>query len=335
VPNFYNSRLQEYVDEILENENIDTVLCFCSVTAEYVLESRLYKEKELDGIRLVMDFVDLDSDKWKQYSAYKIFPFNIPYKLEHKRLFKYEVKINKIFDASVFVSQREVNVFKESYSNARNLNVISNGVDFNYFSPKPAIYNSQAETRNQKPVTRNSQPVLVFTGVMDYFANEDGVSWFCKQIFPLIKAEVPDVQFFIVGSHPTKKVMRLSRMDGVVVTGYVDDIREYYVLADSCVVPLRIARGLQNKVLESMATGNAVVATSNASDGIVCHENTDIIIADDEEDFANKVILLLKDENRRKELGKKAIENIHKNYSWETNLKALDNLLLTIIKCNA
>lgn len=122
-------------------------------------------------------------------------------------------------------------------------------------------------------------------------------------------------------------VMKLSKIDGVIVTGYVDDIREYYMMADVCVIPLRIARGLQNKILESMATGNAVVATSNASDGIISHENIDIIIADDEKAFAVKTISLLKDENKRKVMGKNAIKNVHKYYSWDSNLKAFDNLL--------
>jgi sugar transferase, PEP-CTERM/EpsH1 system associated len=327
ISNFYNSRLQEYVDEILENENIDTVICFCSVMAEYIFKSRLYKEKDLDDIRLIMDFVDLDSDKWLQYAKYTRFPLNLLYKLENKRLFKYEIRINKIFDISIFVSQREVHVFKELYHEARNLHIIPNGVDYNYFLSKQINSSSQPAIRNPQTAIIKKQPVLIFTGIMDYFANEDGVNWFCKHIFPKIKAEIPDVQFYIVGNYPTKKVMSLSMIDGVIVTGYVEDIREYYMMADICVVPLRIARGLQNKVLESMSTGNAVVATSNASNGITSHDSIDIVIADDVESFAKKTISLLKNENRRKELGKKAVENILKNYSWDTNLKAFDNLL--------
>ena len=162
---------------------------------------------------------------------------------------------------------------------------------------------------------------------MDYHANVDGVTWFCNKVFSAIKNEFPESQFYIVGNRPTNAVWNLSEIDGVTVTGYVDDIRNYYWMADVCVIPLRIARGLQNKVIEAMATGNAVVATSNASDGIVCHNNLDIVIADDEERFANEVISLLKDENRRKEMGRKAVENIHHHYSWEANLKAFDDLL--------
>ena len=319
VSNFYDKNLQYFIDRILRDKKIDAVICFCSSMAEYIFKNPLYRENGLTGIKLIMDFVDLDSDKWLQYANYTRFPLNLIYGLEHRRLFKYELKINRLFQNSVFVSEREVRVFKKLYSEAKNIQVILNGVDYEYFLPKP----SSIEYR----VSSVQYPLLVFTGVMDYFANEDGVRWFCENIFPIIRAEFPHAQFFIVGNKPTNVVWNLSEIDGVTVTGYVDDIREYYWMADVCVMPLRIARGLQNKVLESMVTGNAVVVTSNASDGIICHKDTDILIADDVEKFANEVITLLKDEKRRKEMGRKAVENIRKNYSWETNLKIFNDLL--------
>ena len=313
VSYFYNFDLQEYVNEILENENIDIVICFCSTMAEYIFRSRPYKEKELNNISLIMDYVDLDSDKWLQYSRYTRFPYNLLYKLENKWLLKYEININRTFNQSVFVSQREVDVFRKLYPEVKNVHFILNGVDSDYFTPEKS--------------TQNSQNILVFTGVMDYFANEDGVKWFCENIFHKIKAEIPDVLFYIVGNRPTKRVLKLSKIKGVFVTGYVPDIRKYYLMANVCVIPLRIARGLQNKILEAMATGNAVVATTNASDGLIYNKKVDIIIADEEEAFAREVITLLKDEKRRKEIGIKAIENIQQNYSWQVNLKAFDNLL--------
>ena len=116
-------------------------------------------------------------------------------------------------------------------------------------------------------------------------------------------------------------------LHGVHVTGYVEDIRKYYWMADICVTPLRIARGLQNKVLEAMATGNTVVASSNASEGILCHKDQDIIIADDEDSFAQSVIDLLQDGNRRRDLGLMAIANIRQHYSWDHNLAKFDQIL--------
>lgn len=320
VSNFYDKRLQKYVDRTLSKKEIDAVICYCSSMAKYIFETHLYKEKRIGDIKLLVDFVDLDSDKWLQYSKYSKFPMNLIYRIENKRLFHYEKIINQHFDHSIFVSQREVNVFKDLYPEARNVSVIPNGVDYDYFSP-------QEKNIERKKIGKDWNPKLVFTGVMDYFANEDGVRWFCERIYPKIKSEYPHAEFYIVGNKPTNTVLNLSKFDGVRVTGYVEDIREYYWMADVCIIPLRIARGLQNKILEAMATGNAVVASSNASDGIICHKNIDIMIADEEESFANEVIGLLKDENRRREMAKKAVENIRRHYSWESNLQAFEELL--------
>ena len=319
ISNFYDKSLQDFVNMVLKDENIDAVICFCSSMAEYIFKNPLYRKKALADTKLLMDFVDLDSDKWLQYANYTRFPLNLIYGLEHRRLFKYELKINQSFKYSVFVSQREEKVFDKLYPEAKNVKVILNGVDYEYFLPKPMGI--------KYPVSSIKYPALVFTGVMDYFANEDGVKWFCESIFPTIRAEFPHAQFIIVGNRPTNVVWNLSEIDGVTVTGYVDNIQEYYWMADVCVMPLRIARGLQNKVLESMVTGNAVVATSNAADGIICKKGIDILIADDEETFAKEVIKLLMDESRRKDIGRKAVENIRKNYSWEANLKAFNDLL--------
>lgn len=345
ISNFYDKHLQAFVDDVLSSTKIDAVICYCSSMAEYVINNPLYKENGLKGTKLIMDFVDLDSDKWLQYSTYSRFPLSFIYRIENKRLFKYEVAINKLFNHSVFVSEREVRVFQRLYTQAANVSVIPNGVDYEQFSPKQGtasqqreassidsahgsqLSNEQLSFSNPQQEFINHGPVLAFTGFMDYFANEDGVKWFCEKILPIIKAEFPRVEFYIVGNRPTRIVRNLARISGVHVTGYVKNIRNYYWMADVCVIPLRIARGLQNKVLEAMATGNAVVASSNASDGIICHNNSDIIIADEEESFANAVIDLLRDGNKRREMAQRAVENIQKHYSWENNLQAFEKLL--------
>lgn len=318
VSGFYDDSMQRFVNRLLGGGKIDKVLCYCSSMAEYVFRSPFYKTEGNNSFELIMDYVDLDSDKWLQYAQYTNFPLNLVYKTENKRLFKYEVEINESFNHSIFVSKREEKVFKELYPDAKNVLVIPNGVDTDFFYP------------NKKSVlhfTPHPSPLLLFTGVMDYFANEDAVSWFCRNIFPIIKQELPGAEFYIVGNNPTNAVWTLTEIEGVSVTGYVDDIREYYWAADICVMPLRIARGLQNKVLESMATGNAVVATSNASDGIICENNKDILIENSEKGFAQAVIRLYKDIELRKSIQKNAIDNILKNYLWDSNLKAFNEIL--------
>lgn len=317
VSSFYDRRLQRYVDETLKAKQIDAVICFCSSMAEYIFNNPAYRTDGLKDVILIQDFVDLDSDKWLQYARYTSYPRSLIYKTENRRLFRYEVKINKAFDYSVFVAQREVDIFKTMYPQAKNIRVIPNGVSTDYFQPKHELIGAR----------KKKESVLVFTGMMNYFANEDGVRWFCKDIFPHIRSSIPEAQFYIVGNRPTHTVRKLGRKHGVKVTGYVDDIRDYYRIADICVIPLRIARGLQNKVLEAMAAGNAVVATSNASDGISCSNDEDIVIANDSKTFADQVISLLNDPERCKILGQNAVKNIRKNYNWDTNLKAFDSLL--------
>lgn len=314
VCNFYHGSLQRFVDATLALKKIEAVICFSSSMAEYVFNTPRYREGRLNGVKLIMDYIDLDSDKWGQYATYSGFPRRLVYRLEQKRLAQYEIAINQAFDESVFVTDREVAVFKQSHPGANGALAIPNGLSTDYFKTKPIL-------------PHNAQPVLVFTGVMDYFANEDGVIWFCQHILNRIKQSFPTVQFYIVGMKPTRAVRKLANLQGVTVTGYMNDIREYYWRADVCVIPLRIARGLQNKVLEAMATGNAVVATSNASQGIICRDDHDIVIADDEQSFADSVIALLRDPKRRDRIACNAVANIYRHYNWQENLRQFDRLL--------
>jgi sugar transferase (PEP-CTERM/EpsH1 system associated) len=314
VANFYSCSLQRWVNDILDKRKIDAVICFCSSMAEYVFKSSAYNRGALNGVRLIMDYVDLDSDKWQQYSCYSAKILRPVYRLENQRLFAYEQRINNEFDASIFVSNREKLIFEKLYPQAGKISVIQNGIDFNYFSQK-----------DKEPANQN--PILLFTGFMSYFANEDGIQWFCETILPLIKREFPKAQLKIVGSNPTRNVLKLARIPGVIVTGFIPDIRPFYWSADVCVIPLRIARGLQNKILEAMATGNAVVATSNASEGIICNENIDILVADQPEKFASHVIDLLKNPAKKIRLGQNAVINVRRHYVWEDNLQELDNIL--------
>lgn len=316
---FYASELQKYVDEVFSKHSIDAVICYCSSMAEYIFNTPRYKADKLKGVKLIIDYVDLDSDKWNQYSLYARFPFTMIYKLEQLRLFNYEKRINTEFDHSLFVADREVEIFRKLYNRLKNTVVIPNGVDTDYFFPEK----NGLQLSYDKP----KGPILVFTGVMNYFANVDGVIWFVEKIFPLIKKEYPDLKFYIVGNKPTVRVKNLQKTKNVIVTGYVDDIRQYYWMADICVIPLRIARGLQNKVLEAMACGKPVVTTKNASNGIMCENNKNIVIADDENAFAKAVIQLLSNSESRKALGTMANENIRENYLWDVQLSKLDCLL--------
>jgi sugar transferase (PEP-CTERM/EpsH1 system associated) len=335
-------RFQRAVNQWLSQNRYDAIICFSSPMAEYIFHSKmLYGPHAAQPAPLrIVDFCDLDSDKWRQYAKQSGFPLNFIYYLEFKRLLQYEKKVNQYFDYSIFVSTNEAELFAEIFPSAKNVRVIQNGVDTEYFSPNadtPTVYTSGVErlssscsysNYDRKPFALSQKhPMLLFTGAMDYHANIDAVTWFYHQILPIIKKEFPTVQFFIVGSNPASTVTQLSTHNEVKVTGYVDDIRSFYNLADISVVPLRLGRGIQNKLLEAMAMEKCVVATSKAVEGIKKTPQKQLSIADEPHDFALKVCTLLKDASRRKKLGINARKFVRENYCWKTNLRQFENIL--------
>lgn len=324
---FYKKKMQNIINKWCSNTDYDVVVCFSSSMAEYIFRSKILNLNKIQNNshrpRLIMDFCDLDSDKWLQYSKKSKFPLSLIYRIENKRLFEYEKKINQNFDHSIFVSKHEANLFSDLYQKAQNITVITNGVDQEYFSS----INSKNSKYQNKLTNLLSGPKLMFAGAMDYYANIDGVRWFCEKIFPIIKTDFSEVDFFIVGSNPTAEVKNLSKKNGVIVTGFVKDIRPYYNEADICVIPLRVARGIQNKVLESMAMGKAVVTTSQANQGINAIHKKHLMIADNADDFANVVLALLEDPAFQVQLGVKARQFVKENYNWITNMDKFDKLL--------
>jgi sugar transferase (PEP-CTERM/EpsH1 system associated) len=238
---FHSRALEDKILRRLQTANIDVVLAFSSVMAHYVGHDL--------SIPKVMDFVDVDSEKWRVYAEHHRFPLSWLYRLEGERLGRQEEQVANSFDHSLLVSEAEAQLLQRRVG-ARPITVIPNGVDLKYFAP----LGGQAGDA--------STPIMVFTGAMDYFPNADAVSWFCQRIFPEIKKSLPGAQFHIVGRNPTRAVRRLARIPDVMVTGSVPDIRPYLAQAAVAVAPLRIARGVQNKILEAMAMGLPVVCSS-------------------------------------------------------------------------
>ncbi len=315
VTYFHDRSLQNFVDTVLQQERPGAVVCICSSMAEYVFRTPSLRAGKRAGLKLIMDYIDFDSHKWRRYAEHFTTPLRYLYGVENKRLQAYELKINQHFDHSLFVSQQELKLLQAAANgSAGPASVMANGVDMAYFRPKGTL-------------KEKGPPVLLFTGVMDYFANVDGVQWFSESILPQIRARFPAVQFYIVGMRPVRAIRRLQQIDGIHVTGFVDDIRPYYERADVCVAPLRIARGVQNKILEAMATANAVVATGGASAGIACRPNIDLMVADEPAAFAACVVALLQDKASRRRLGTNALQTIQRHYAWESNLRKLDALL--------
>jgi len=266
-----------------------------------------------------MDLIDIDSLKWAQYARSSP-PWKAwIYRHEARHLAAYEQRIGAAFDRLYVVSESEKNHFPGGTADA-DIHAISNGVDLEYFTPSPGLAQDTADAPGV--------PRIVFTGVMDYWPNVEGVRWFVESVLPGIRAAVPGVQFFIVGSRPTADVRRLQG-DGITVTGFVNDVREYVRSADVCVAPLRIARGVQNKILEAMAMGKAMVTTPQGHEGLQARVGEEIAVAEAPRDFAAAVIELLQHRDKAARIGASARRCVERHYSWDQNLRALDDALPT------
>jgi sugar transferase (PEP-CTERM/EpsH1 system associated) len=311
IPYFYSKTLQSSLDQYFESTIPASIFCFSSPSAEYIFQSK-YFVKLKDASRLVMDLIDLDSLKWAQYAERSNRIMAFVYNRESRLLAKYEKKIAGIFNSLLLVSEAEKKLCPLMVQ--KKVSVVPNGVDLITFAPNAG-----------NALTVNG-PVLVFTGAMDYWPNIDAVIWFTEKVFPLILSMEPQAQFYIVGAHPQPEILALRKKDNVVVTGFVEDIRDYIATADICVAPLRIARGIQNKVLEAMAMGKAVVATTSAIEGITADSSRQVMIADTAEAFAEAVLHLLQHKNERDLLGTNARICMESKYSWDNNLEYLNGL---------
>lgn len=311
---FYSKAFQKTVNKWIAREKYHTLICFSSPMAEYVFQCPAKRDQIAD--RLIMDFCDLDSDKWLQYSLKKKIPAGLIFKTEAARLLKFEKRINQTFTHSIFVSRREADLFLEYFPQAENITVIPNGVDHVFFDP--------ARVKEPKGLPH---PMILFSGAMDYYANIDGVTWFAQKILPEIKIHIPDIRFYIVGSNPAPKLKALETDAAVTVTGFVKDIREYYRAADICVIPLRIARGVQNKVLEALAMEKAVVTTFPAVQGIHPEVGSVLQIEDDPVQLAQQTIRLLQNARQAEEQGRAARQFVLDHYNWENNLSRFFEVL--------
>ncbi|RME68267.1 MAG: glycosyltransferase, partial [Alphaproteobacteria bacterium] len=166
-------------------------------------------------------------------------------------------------------------------------------------------------------------PVVAFTGAMDYWANVDAVSWFVSGVWPRLRAVHPHARFFIVGGKPAAAVQALARQPGVVVTGRVDDVRPYLKAADVAVAPMRVARGVQNKVLEAMAMGLPVVTTPAGLEGIDARAGEHLLVAADAGAFAQAVLDMLADAKRAAAIGQAARARAVARYGWTATLAPL------------
>jgi polysaccharide biosynthesis protein PslH len=309
LTSFASRTMQDYVDATLASGKISHIFVFSGQMAQYV-------PADFAG-RLVMDFVDVDSAKFESYAAEGDGFMRWVHKREGKKLGEFEAETANRADANLFVSEAEAALFR-ARSGAENVSALGNGIDTVFYDPAAKI---------KKLHPAFPDPLIVFTGQMDYRPNIEAVSDFAQNAFPAIRVAHPETSFAIVGRNPTQAVVDLSMLPGVMVTGAVDDVRTWLNGADVVVAPLRIARGIQNKVLEAMAMAKPVVASAAAAEGIDAVDGEHFMVARDVADEARIVSNLLSDTKRRLALGKAAREHVIAHYGWDQQLAVLETLL--------
>lgn len=318
VTNFYNATLQQEIDDLLKRNPIDVIYCSASSVAEYVFNSKVIAQLKKKP-RLFMDFMDVDSDKWSQYASNSAWPLKLIYQREVKLIASFEKKIATSFDHCILITQAEVDLFHKIHGANFNINAIENGIDTHSFFP-PAV------ARDIK------HPKLLFAGVMDYAPNVDAVIWFIHNVWPNILEKWPLATFCIAGMNPIEKIKKLAALKGIEITGFVDDIKPYFDDANIFIAPFRLARGVQNKVLQAFASGLPVISTPMGAEGIKCSVNKEILIANTPDDFINCINTLMTHESQYLEISQGALSLIKDCYAWDSVLSPLQKLMVPEVK---
>lgn len=313
MPEFYYSpALQRWVDETMARVRMDVVYIYSVAMAPYALRA--------PG-RRILDAQDIDSEKWAEYATTAKFPQRLFWAREARTLLAYERRAAAACEWSFFVSEPEAARFRELAPEVADRTVaVECGVDLARFSPDdnyPSPFDGLPG--------ESAGPCVVFTGNMDYWPNADAVIWFARDIMPELRARAPSLQFWAVGANPGEEVRALAALPGVHVTGRVEDVRPYVAHAAAIVCPLRIARGIQNKVLEGMAMGKAVIASPPAFEGVHAEAGTELLVADGVSGFVDAVCEVL--DGKHPELGHAARLAMERHYAWDEVLAGLAGYL--------
>jgi sugar transferase (PEP-CTERM/EpsH1 system associated) len=305
---YRSAAMQRWVAQTIAARGIEKAVCFSSAMT-------LYLDRP-GGPALVADFCDVDSDKWAQYAEGRGWPASVVFSREARTLLAFERRIAAKASACTFVTQAEVELFASLAPEcAGRLHAIGNGVDTDYFAPR---------ADRTSPYGPNEK-AIVFTGAMDYWPNIDAVTWFARKAMPQIAETEPGARFYVVGMNPAPAVTALSGPN-VVVTGRVADTRPFLQHARVAVAPLRVARGVQNKVFEAMAMARPVVVSATVAQGLEAAPLVEFDVAHDSREFAHKVLALV-DPYRSEEMGRQARRRVVSDYGWDARLGSFGELV--------
>jgi polysaccharide biosynthesis protein PslH len=304
---YYDSPpMHRAVRRALNAKNYDLIFVYCSSMAQFIpLPAK---------VPAVIDFVDADSAKWTQYARTGSFPSSWLYAREGASLARYEKRVTQDFNLSIVTTPMEA--LDLGGGGCRSVEVVPNGVT------APLALDS----RELLAEIRQAQPYVLFIGTMSYRPNADAVTYFAKEIFPLLRQTHPDLRFLIVGRDPTSAVRNLARYPGVVVTGAVPDVHSYLTGAAVAVAPFRIAQGVQNKVLEALVAGVPVVLTSRPARAVGGTAADVLLVADSPKEFVASVRSVLENpELRRRSM--EAAPSLQELLAWEPSLARMEELL--------
>jgi sugar transferase (PEP-CTERM/EpsH1 system associated) len=303
---FRSPELHHLIRAWTEETRFDAVVFYCSSMAQYL------SAPGLNGVRVVGDLVDVDSQKWLDYAARSISLKRFLFALEGRRPRRLESTLPQHAAALALTTEAEAALFR-SFCPTDRLHVVPNGVDHDHFHPLPT------------PAASGQR--CTFVGALDYQANIDGITWFCREIWPEIRRRRPAATFTLVGSNPGPAVRRIARQPGVTLAASVPDVRPYLSDAAVVVVPLRIARGIQNKILEALAMAKAVVATPQALEGIDVEPGVHVCAAMTVSQWIETTVALLDDPARRDRLGQAGLAYVEENHQWRTSMIHFSHLL--------
>jgi sugar transferase (PEP-CTERM/EpsH1 system associated) len=268
---------------------------------------------ELRDVPAIVDLIDVDSQKWLDYAAASKIPRRWLYRLEAHRLRRVEQRLASWARGVVVTTPVEAAIY-DRFTAPGTACVVANGVDLDYFRPEPG----------------ETEATCVFVGALDYRPNVEGVCWFCREVWPMLRQRRPDTRLLLVGRRPAPAVQSLAGQPGVEVVGQVPDVRPYLRRAGVAVVPLQIARGVQNKVLEALAMAKAVVASPQCVGGLQTQRDVHLKIADSAADWTETVVHLLADKSERDRLGAAGRRYVEQHHRWETCLTSLGDLLAEV-----
>jgi sugar transferase (PEP-CTERM/EpsH1 system associated) len=293
---------------VLRRWAADTPFHACLASASSMVP--YLRQPEWAGVPAVIDLVDVDSQKWLDYAAAGRGPRAWLYRLEGARLRRLERDLPEWARAVTLVSEAEAEVYR-GFARSGVVRAIPNGVDLEYFRPgAPA-----------------AEPSCVFVGALDYRPNVDGAVWFCSAVWPAVRRREPRARLYLVGRQPAPAVQRLAAVPGVEVVGQVPDVRPYLDRAAVTVVPLRLARGVQNKVLEALAMGRAVVCSPQALEGLAARPGVHLFQAATPDEWVGSLLALWSDPDRRHALGRAGRRHVEEHHLWESCLEPFAGLL--------